>query len=398
MSSPRHVQLPRGRPAGGGFSLVELLVSMAIGLVVTLAVTRVLIYSQEARLTTTTLNDVNQGANYVALALDRAVRSAGSGFSQQRRNFGCLLNASRASTVLLPAPSALPAPFASVTGPFRLAPVVVFPSASSAGSDVIAVMTGASGFGEVAVPLVTGKTTSTQVQVVNTVGFVPDGLLLLADEALSACMVQQISSSFADPGDQTLPLAGSYYTATGAQVNLVDFGVSGTSYATALGQQSATVVNPPEFKLYGVGDNLTLFSYDLLRMDGVDTAVPVSDGVVEMHAVYRVDTDGDGKADGWRDPGASPSVGYAPSELLDGSTGARSRLASIVALRVGLILRTSLAEKTPPAVAQDTYTLFSGLAGVNPVTRTLSAGEKSYRFRTLEFTIPVRNLLMDAAP
>lgn len=388
---------PSARAASPGFSIIELLVAMVIGLVMTLAVTRVLIYSQEARLTTTTLNDVNQTGNFVAFVLDRAVRSAGSGISQPRRHLGCLLNAARDATTILPRAAALPAPFAAVAGPFRLAPVVIFPNAAT-GSDVLMVMAGAAGHGEVGVPLITGKTTPTQVQVSNTVGFVPDGLLLLADDSLPACMVQQVGATLSGSDDQTLPLGGPYFKAEGQNVKLVQFGMSGTSHALALGPYSATAVNPPEFKLYGVGANRTLFSHDLLQTDGRDDATPIADGVVELRAIYQVDTNADGRADGWRDPGASPSGGYAAADLLNGTPAANARLASIVAVRIGLILRTSLAEKTPPAIAQDRYTLFDGVAGIAPKTRILSDAEKSHRFRTLEFTVPVRNLLMDPAP
>ncbi len=387
----------RGRTPRG-FSIIELLVAMAIGLVLTLAVSRVLIYSQETRLTTTTLNDINQVGNFVAYTLDRAVRSAGSGYAQQRKHLGCLLNASRDGGTILPRSSALPAPFAGVTGPFRLAPVVIFPGASAAGSDVLMVMTGASGYSEVGLPLITGKTTPSQIQVVNTIGFVPDGIVLLADENLAGCMIQQVDGGFTDTADQALPLAGPYFSATGSNVKLIDFGVSGTSFAMPLGQLSSTVANAPEFKLYGVGANRVLFSHDLLRTDGTDGTTAVSDGVVELRAIYRVDTNGDGTADAWRDPGAVPSAGYAAAELLDGTPAAQARLATILAVRIGLILRTSLAEKTPPAVAQDTYTLFDGIPGIAPATRTLSAADKSFRYRTLEFTVPVRNLLMDPAP
>jgi type IV pilus assembly protein PilW len=370
-----------------GFSLIELMVAMAIGLVLSLAVSRVLITSQESKLTTTSVNDVNQTGGYLAYVLDRMVRSAGSGYAQRRANFGCLLNASRSASTILPRATALPAPFASVSGSFRLAPVLIYRGAGQAGSDVVAVMSGTAGFGEAPLPVITGSATTTRVLLPNTVGYRSNDLVLLADDALAACMVQQISSTFAESGDQTLPLAGTYFDATGNNVNLVDFGVSGSSVAMALGRVGSPALNPPEFRLFGVGSNATLFSYDLLDIDGSDTPVPVAEGVVELRAIYGVDTDGNGTLDSWVSPGTAP---YTSAALLDGSNASRLRLAGIVAVRLGMILRTNLPEKDN--VGRASITLFSGLAGT--VTRNFTGSELNYRYRSLEVTVPLRNMLM----
>lgn len=375
---------PSRRPAG--FSLIELMVAMVIGLILSVAVSRVLITSQESKLTTTSVNDINQTGSYLAYVLDRVVRSAGSGFASRRANYGCLLNASLSGTTILPRATALPAPFASVSGSFRLAPVLVYRGAGQAGSDVIAVMAGTSGYGEAPLPLIAGSATTTQVLLPNTVGYQANTLLLLADDTLSACMVGQVATSFAEAGDQTLALGGTYHDATGNNVNLIDFGISGNSVALALGRSNPSL-NPPEFRLYGVGNNATLFSYDLLRSDGTDSAVPVADGVLEMRAIYGVDNDGNGTLDAWVSPGTAP---WTSAALLDGSNTSRLNLGRIVALRIGLILRTSLPEKD--TVGRPSITLFSGLAG--EVTRNFTGDERNYRYRTLEVTVPLRNQLM----
>jgi len=77
--------------------------------------------------------------------------------------------------------------------------------------------------------------------------------------------------------------------------------------------------------------------------------------------------------------------------LTDGSTAARDKLRRIVAVRLGFILRTSLKEKDAVPTGQ-TLTLFGDVAAKR--TRTLSADEAHYRFRTMEITVPLRNVLM----
>ncbi|MCU0775228.1 MAG: prepilin-type N-terminal cleavage/methylation domain-containing protein, partial [Ideonella sp.] len=98
--------LPRrspDRPRSRGLTLIELLVALAIGLILTLAIVAVLNRGEGLRRTTTTLNDVNQSANTIAYLMDRTLRSAGSGYAQRwRETFGCQIFASRDGTQILP--------------------------------------------------------------------------------------------------------------------------------------------------------------------------------------------------------------------------------------------------------------------------------------------------------
>ena len=74
--------------------------------------------------------------------------------------------------------------------------------------------------------------------------------------------------------------------------------------------------------------------------------------------------------------------------LSDGSAGAMTLLKNIRAVRVGLILRTSLPEKD--AVTPGPLTMFTDLPGL-AFTRTLTPSEQHFRYRVLETTVPVRN-------
>jgi type IV pilus assembly protein PilW len=182
-------------------------------------------------------------------------------------------------------------------------------------------------------------------------------------------------------------LGGDYYKVAGTDVSLTAFGDS--SVAIQLG---STPNNPPFLQLFGVGDNNTLFSHDLLRATGTDIDVPIADGVVEMRALYGVDTDAipNGTLDAWVDPAGS---GYAVADLTDGSAAAQLKLRRIVAIRIGLILRTSLQERDPVSPTGTTLTLFNDLGALKQ-TRTLSDAERNFRFRTLEFTVPLRNTML----
>lgn len=374
-----------------GFSLIELLVSMAIALVVTLAITTVMIQGEGTKRSTTSVNEVNQTGAYVAYLLDRQLRSAGSGFAQRwSEGFGCSINATNGGTVVLPRPAAIEAPFANAPLTLRLAPVIVqadgadvtSPTAEVRG-DLITVLAGTAGFSE-SPPLVnTGSVTSSSLTLPNSIGFAPNDLILLTDTSVSGgCMIEQVGSAAAG----ALQLAGAYYTQTGSGVALTNFG--GSTYAAQLGNTA----NPPQFQIFGVGADRTLFSYDLLRASIPATPIPLADGIVEMRALYGLDTTNppDGTLDTWVLPDAS---GYDAATLTDGSPASRTKLRQIVAIRLGLILRTSLREKEPIA-ASNVLTLFGDLPSAVHRTRTLSGDDLNYRFRTIEVTVPLRNVLL----
>ena len=383
---------PPGRQAAG-FSLIELLVSMVIGLVVTLAITSVLIRSEGSKRSTTSVNDISQTGAYAAYVLDRAIRSAGSGFSQNwSAMFGCQLNASAGGTVVLPASIAATSTFKNVTSatmPARLAPVVIGKGlALNTGGDVLMVIGGMAGAAEM--PLTVTPLSSTNWQVPNTLTYQVGNVVLLADTSVAlprACMLQQLGSL--DAAASTVQLAGTYFSATGTNVNLASF-----TGGTVMAQLGSDVTNPPHFQLFGVGANNALFSYDLLQVGGDEQ--PIADGVVEMRALYGVDTTlprPDGVLDAWIDPVAGS--GYEASVLMDGSATSQDKLRRIVALRLGFILRTSLPER-PQDYQQPvgtTLTLFGDLPAAVQQTRALAGADLNYRFRTVETTIPLLNVL-----
>jgi type IV pilus assembly protein PilW len=385
----------RGRVTG--FSLIELLVAMVIGLVVTAAIASVLIRTEGSKRTTTSVNDLNQTGAYTAYVLDRHLRSAGSGFSQRWKDvYGCLLDVSQyaGAQQVLPISPALTAssPFFNFTPQVRMAPVIIGKDLASSASrgDVLMVMSGSGGVSEMSLPLLPGSTTS-DLNVATGLGFETNDIILLSDPGVTAgCMVQQVGTRTISNAGQTIPLGGAtptYFTEQGSKVNL-----SGFFAGNAVVSQLGSTKNPPQFKLYGVGDNNTLVSLDLLTFGGAEASI--ADGVVEMRALYGLDTTDptDGVIDSW----TSATGAYAASTLTDGSEVSRNNLRRIVAVRVGFVLRTSLAEKPNKDGSQVTgssLTLFEDLGALKH-TRTLTTEESNYRYRTFETTIPLRNVLL----
>ncbi|MFL6661318.1 MAG: PilW family protein [Rhizobacter sp.] len=387
------------RRRSSGFSIVELLVAMAIGLILTLAVTAVMTRSEASKRSITSVNDANQTGAYASFLLDRVLRSAGSGYAQRWSDvFGCRINASRDNTALLPRAAALPAPFAAVPTALRLAPVAIIKGAAATDSDVLAVMSGTAGFGETAGRVLPASITGTGLRLPNTLGLRGSDIVMVAEPGVG-CMLEQLQAGFAGSSDQQVTFAGRYYSATGTDVNLASFGSTGSQiYMISLGN---AVDNPPQFQLFGVDPATdTLVSYDLLHINDPDAPLPLAEGVVQMRALYGIDTNADGRLDAWVDPAVAP---WDSATLLNGSSASQQNLRHIVAIRVGLILRTSLVERTGTAndlsvttlyQAPTSITLFQDLPAALQQTRALSANEQKLRHRTVEATIPLRNILL----
>lgn len=377
-------QGPRRRSAG--FTLIELLVAVTIGMALTLAITLMLVRFESGRRSTTQLNDASIGGAYVSYALDRVVRSAGSGYTQSWRNsFGCQLLVSRSGTTTLPRSTAFPAPFASVPQAVRLAPVIVHAGIGTDGSDVLAVQTGASGLGESPLRVLPASATTTGLRVAATIGQ-RAGDLVMVFQGSGTCMLQQLATGFAGGADQQLNFGGTYADSDINGVRLEDMGVATNAWVTPMGNVTA---NRPMFQLLGVGPDATLVAHDMLQLDGTDTVVAIADGVADLRARYGVDTNGDGRIDSWVDPATAP---WDAASLLAGTAAAQANMANILALRVGVIIRTNTPERDP--VAPASIVLFNDLGSTLTATRTLSTAERQMRWRSIEFTVPLRNVIL----
>lgn len=383
------------RPAQRGATLIELMVAILIGMMMTVAIFSVLATSEGRKRTLTSLNDVQQSANVALYLLDKAVRSAGTGYAQTGKfAYGCRLLAQKDNTQALPLAAAMPAPFAALSGGtednFYLAPLMILPDATTPGdagvaSDALAVMSASAGYGETPMQ-VTKENTTTALTLDNTVSYKGGDLVLVSDVQLSNaglrrdCMVTQVATGFAGGQSKALTLGGSY------KHDAIDGTAIDTSYTSSA--YAANLGPAPQFQVLGVGDHSTLFSYDLLQLRSPALRAQ-AEGVYLMYALYGLDTDiATPGIDSW----TRPTGDYAPDALADRSEGATERLGLIKAVRVALVMRTPLAERDD--VTSDDLTLFADAGADNTVTVAITGDARRYRYRVVESVIPLRNNLL----
>ena len=391
-----------------GMTLVELLVAMTIGLGITLAVTSVLIASENHKRTTTSTNDAQQTGSYGFYALEKALRGAGSGIAGSAYPtdvgvLGCHLNMTGVAPVIFPRTTPFPAPFAAFLGgapsTLNVAPVLIGKNQSLGGSDVIMIMSGSGSAGGVS-RQITGGGSAITATLDNTVGFANSDLLLVSQSGVPDCLMEEVAT-IAPP---TLNLGGTYYTATSSTASMSSLATNTASYVTPIGNAAA---NNIQFLLFGVDNNRTLFSYDLLQNlnlvagAGGDSAQAIADGVVQMNALYGIDVNGDGIQDQWADPGV---VGAWDINTVMNSP---TLMKQIVSVRVSLVVRGEYYDlnggtaAAPNPVSPAQLTIFNGLhSGANgsgPLLAqqiNLNATEQQFRYRVFEFTVPLRNMLL----
>lgn len=387
-----------------GISLVELMVAMAIGLVVTLAITRVMISFDSSKRTSSSVNEAVQSGVYVGQLLDRSIRSAGSGYTQRNIEFfGCTLNARRpgASVTLFPPPATFPAPFEGASLVRRLAPVLIESGAADTATqvrgDILTVMSGTAGGTEVPQVASGFDLVPTPQYSVSFGGEYRAGdLVLIGGTRLSTgsrdCMIQQVQSVVG----ASLRLGGAFYAAAGSSANFEDFD-GRVTYSTRIGNVADS--NFPAFQMFAVGDKDTLFRYDLLQAAGTaieNAPQAIADGIVEIRALYGIDDDPglntlNHVLDYWQQPDVAP---YRYQDLTSGTAVSFTNLRRITAVRLGIIMRSALPEKD--VVTPTDPVLFDGVvdrAGASlRRTRPLAAEDRYYRYRTVEMTIPLRNM------
>lgn len=378
------------RQQTSGFSLPELMVTLAIGLVLILVVSTMVARQEDLRRGISSANELANNVAYSAFVLDRELRNAGAGLAGSV-NWGCPLAVSKNNGQLLPRLQPFPDPFGNVSKTYVVAPIVVFAGAGPNGSDVLAISAGNSALSETAQAVAPQSAAPGQVQLTNTLG-IRGGDLVVVSQA-GTCMLQQVSNGFVGSGSPTLTFGGTYAANTVAGVALTGFAGSatnGTAYVSGLGNIAG---NQPRLQLIGLNASNQLVTYDLLQLT-TNIPQPLVEGVMDLRVLYGIDSTGQRRTvDKWVSPNTS---GYSSADLTNanGTSAAQAQTAmgNIIALRVGLVVRSDQAAKD--AVTAGALTMFSDLDPPNPsltYTYTIPTGTTNQRYRTVEFTVPLRN-------
>jgi type IV pilus assembly protein PilW len=372
--------LARRRAGERGFSLVELMIALLIGMVGVVLVMRLFASAEGDKRTTTGGNDAQVAGGLALYELQREIAQSGHGIGSFSI-LGCGLSYTTSGDT------------AAVTLD-ALAPVVVNPRAAlvpagDSGTDTLLLFTGASagpseGDATIAV--------STAVRYdISTAGMFGVGNRVVAAAAtrpspcaLTLAAVSAISGSAltVSPGTAGLPIGSSVF----------DLGAAPRVRAYAVRQGSLAVC---DYLAWDCGRS----SY----VGNPDVWVPLAGNIVGLRAQYGRDTSGvtgsamSGVVDTWDQttPGGASDTSGLPLVC---------RWARVVALRLAVVARSPAYDKntvTSAAPAWDgsmaNTSLSAAFTTVTPVALPIDLSANAdwthYRHRVLQATVPLRNLI-----
>jgi type IV pilus assembly protein PilW len=369
-----------------GFTLVELMVGLLIGLLASLAVVQVMVGSEGQKRTTTSGSDAQVDGALALSALQRAIQPAGYGFAAVQQSLGCTV------TAVFNGSSPPVAGF-----PTRLAPVVITQGASGAPDSIQVLSSGKTSYSvplRVIAPGYNPAFPATQFKFpVATVQGVagpapatgavvtPGDLMLAVVNASTPCEMFQVTqtpstTSTVDRPDDAAGwnragfptgtyLDGSFLLNMGAMVHSTYF----------IGTQSLRVTS-----LNIAADSTPSYV----------AATELFSNIVNLKAMYGKDTDGDKTVDTWDN--TTPAT---PAQWLQ-----------VLAVRVAVVARSAQYEKEEVTSANPLWDVGTAIA----ITGTATCGSskclslkvdsltdwKHYRYKVFDTVIPLRNMLWNS--
>jgi type IV pilus assembly protein PilW len=352
-----------------GFTLIELMVGLVIGLIATIVIAQVLVVSEGRRRTTVSGSDAQVSGALSMYAVQREVQMAGYGLGASTAGLGCTIKAQYNSVDK-----------SSLFG--QLAPILITQGASGQ-PDSIQILTSGKPSYSVPVRVATDHPKTASTFFVNTnLGSAVGDLLVAVPPAIDAnnwCSIFQVSS-----------LTGStqinHVTGTNGAWNQS----GGSSISPTSGYAATTVLvnlGPVTTRTLSISANNTL-QVTTFNSTGAATATEdLYPDVVNLKALYAKDTDSDGLVDTYDNVTPTTAAGWQ----------------QVKGIRLAVVTRSAQMEKDNVTAANPLWDV--GTSGTvagsatcgssNCVTLKVDGGTnwQQYRFKVYDTFVPLRNLL-----
>lgn len=348
-----------------GFSLVEIMVGMAIGLLGMVVILQVFAMTESGKQTTTGGGDAQQKAALSLHTIEHDLRMAGYGINAVPSLMGCKIHGYNATRT-------------PQTFDFVLAPVVISQGAGNLPDTITITYSSSSVLNTPASITQDMPNPSAAYKVNNRYGFTPGDLIVITEPDKDCTLGQVTDTPGGGQSDNVIHNSGNYTNGEGSQVP-ADYnkpgGVSNINYTT-----NAKLYNLgplPISNVYSItGNALNLFS------NLVAANETIADNVLDLQAQYGVDTDDDGDVDAYR----------VSADLDNNGTTTGLEYSQILSVRFGLIARSTKREPGCNATTE-----VPSWAGGTFNNITANEDWQCYRYRVLETTTMLRNMLWTAA-
>jgi type IV pilus assembly protein PilW len=379
----------RNRASASGFSLIELMVGVAIGMLGILVMMQVSVVFEERKRTTTSGADAQTTGISALFTIERDLRAAGYGLSKADA-LGCVVKRSFQN---VPAPD------------LTLAPVVIVDGAGGS-PDTIRTLASSRSSWSVPSALTSNFTALAGDIFVNTTIGMSTGDLLIMFEAGKPCALLEVTALPSGNVQLSHAATGSKWNPTDTSTIFPAAGYNSGAIAINMGKLSDHTYRLAENKLVldVFGSDTNVSSVQLLASD-----------IVNLQAQYGFDTRAGVQVDTRVDKWSSVMLNADGA----GTTGDGGDLARMIAVRVALVARSPIKEKrnaagvcdttidtatTSPVRAANSPTWMAG----NPSTGILESTPidvsknsdgtdnpdwKCYRYKVFETVAPLRNLV-----
>lgn len=348
-----------------GFSLVEIMVGMAIGLLGMVVIMQVFSVTESGKQTTTTGGDAQQKAALSVHTIEHDLRMAGYGINGVPELMGCNIQAYNATRT-------------PQTFNFVLAPVVITQGAGALPDTITITYSTSSVVNAPASITQAMPNPSAAYKVNNRYGFAPGDLIVIAESGKDCTLGQVTDTPGGGQSDNVIHNSGNYKDSGGNNVP-ADYnkpgGVSNVNYTTTAKLYNLGPL--PISNTYSIaGNSLNLF----VNLTAANETI--ADNVVDLQAQYGVDTDDDGDVDAYR----------ASADLDGNGTTTGLEYSQVLSVRFGLIARST--KREPACNVTTSVPSWAGGAFSNITT---NADWQCYRYRVFETTTMLRNMIWTQA-
>lgn len=343
-----------------GFSLVEIMVGMVIGLIGTIIVMQVFATFEGQKRTSTSGSDAQTNGGVSLYTIERDIRMAGYGFADAT---GCALSRSFNGTALASLP---------------LMPVTIGNGAGGNGSDTLTILASNKSSWSVPVRVITNHAQADSVFNTNATVGIAQGDLLIAYELIGGvptCTLFQVNN--ANPVLNPLTHAAGPWNGNSA--------IFPATYST-----DAQLLNMGSLlsHTYSLDTNGNLLFADYASATNTSNSQILSPDLVNLQAEYGFDTRAGTQTDNQVDTWSATMIDADGS----GVTGDTGDIQRIYAIRFAVVARSGLMEKPQPDGTCNTTTANPVWSG-GAIDLTGITNWQCYRYKTFETVVPLRNML-----
>lgn len=334
-----------------GFSLVELMVGVAVGMFGILAIMQMFTVSEASKRATVAGADAQENGLMALFTIERDMRNSGFGLV----GMGC-------TTIKAYNENLSPQDYN-----MSALPVEIARDAPAAGTDQITILYSASAYGGVPATITSAMPDSSAILNVNNgLGFYQSDLVIISEPPKDCSLVQLSQDGQKTGGTWNLQHnpGGTYvYNPPGGH-NIFPPGGYGS------GAKLTNMGNLVNRRYYVENDRLMML--DPTTPTSSTNPIALVDNIVALRAQYGRDTDADGFWNSYDNT--------APAAITE-----------IVSARIAVVARST--DRAAVAVSPATLVLWSGGTTANGGAISLDANAQRYRYKVYVTTIPLRNVL-----